>query len=179
MRRWLATDVLIVDEVSMLTPEFLEKLNYIATQVRRDSRPMGGIQVIFVGDFYQLPPVIKEGEISFVFESPLWNQIVQETVCLTQILRQDDPVFHKILDETRKGRISRHTFEILERLFHSSHSIPPHKKQSDEVFLCSDGKTESYCPQNKNKKKITPREQYPDSSCWTPNHIPYEWWYIV
>jgi ATP-dependent DNA helicase PIF1 len=114
LRRWLGTDILIIDEVSMLTPELLEKLDEVAKLVRRNSLPMGGIQVVFVGDFYQLPPVLKEGDISFVFECPLWKEIVQETVCLTQILRQTDPVFHKILDETRKGRISRKTFEILE-----------------------------------------------------------------
>jgi ATP-dependent DNA helicase PIF1 len=113
--RWRTTDILIIDEVSMMTPEMLHLLDEIGRMIRNVDKPMGGLQVVFVGDFYQLPPVIKEGEISFVFESPLWNQIVQETVCLTQILRQDDPVFHKILDETRKGRISRHTFEILEK----------------------------------------------------------------
>ncbi len=112
--RWRTTDILIIDEVSMMTPELLEKLDEVARIIKNVDKPMGGIQVVFVGDFYQLPPVIKEGEVSFVFESLLWKEIVQETVCLTQILRQDDPVFHKILDETRKGRISRQTFEILE-----------------------------------------------------------------
>lgn len=112
--RWLGTDVLIIDEVSMLTPELLEKLDAVAKLVRRDEKPMGGLQIIFVGDFYQLPPVVKEGETSFVFESPLWNTIVQETVSLTKILRQDDPVFHKILDEARKGLLSKESFRILQ-----------------------------------------------------------------
>jgi ATP-dependent DNA helicase PIF1 len=118
MRRWLATDVLIVDEVSMLTPEFLEKLNYIATQVRRDSRPMGGIQVIFVGDFYQLPPVNKDNSpgttTSFVFESTVWKQIVPHAVYLKQIVRQRDPIFHKILEEARYGKLSKESLKILQ-----------------------------------------------------------------
>jgi ATP-dependent DNA helicase PIF1 len=116
-RRWLATDTLIIDEVSMLTPEFLEKLNYIAIQIRRDTRPMGGIQVIFVGDFYQLPPVNKEATPgttpNFVFESPLWKQIVPTTVHLKQIVRQRDPAFHKILEEARKGALSKESLEVL------------------------------------------------------------------
>lgn len=115
LRRWLGTDILIIDEVSMLTPELLEKLDEVAKLVRRNSLPMGGIQVVFVGDFYQLPPVIKEGEISFVFESPLWKEIVQETVCLTQILRQKDPVFHTILAEARKGNLSEASLQILQQ----------------------------------------------------------------
>lgn len=113
--RWRTTDILIIDEVSMMTPEMLHLLDEIGRIIRNVDKPMGGLQVVFVGDFYQLPPVIKEGEVSFVFESPLWNEIVERTVCLTQILRQEDPVFHKILDETRKGRISRQTYEILEK----------------------------------------------------------------
>jgi ATP-dependent DNA helicase PIF1 len=78
---------------------------------------MGGIQVVFVGDFYQLPPVNKdkEKEIPFVFESPVWKEIVQETVCLTQILRQDDPVFHTILDEARRGALSEESLGILRK----------------------------------------------------------------
>ena len=113
LERWLGTDVLIIDEVSMMTPELLETLNEVAKLVRRDESPMGGLQLVFVGDFYQLPPVVKEGETSFVFESPLWNEIVQETVCLTQILRQTDPIFHKILEEARKGALTKESFQIL------------------------------------------------------------------
>ncbi|NBO60669.1 MAG: hypothetical protein EBU82_06830 [Flavobacteriia bacterium] len=116
LRRWLGTDILIIDEVSMMTPELLEKLDLIAKTLRRNSAPMGGIQVVFVGDFYQLPPVNKdkEKETMFVFESPVWHEIVKETVCLTKLLRQDDPVFHTILDEARKGALSKKSLDILE-----------------------------------------------------------------
>lgn len=118
MRRWLATDTLIVDEVSMLTPEFLEKLAHIATQVRRDSRPMGGLQIIFVGDFYQLPPVNKDNTpgttTSFVFESPIWKQVVPTTVHLKQIVRQRDPAFHTILEEARHGKLSKQSLKTLQ-----------------------------------------------------------------
>jgi ATP-dependent DNA helicase PIF1 len=115
LRRWLGTDILIIDEVSMMTPELLEKLDAIAKLIRRNSQPMGGLQVIFVGDFYQLPPVIKEKEVEtpFVFESDLWKEIVKEIVCLTKILRQTDPVFHTILDEARRGAVSEESLQIL------------------------------------------------------------------
>lgn len=115
MTRWFGTDILIIDEVSMMTVDLLEKLDAVAKLLRKNERPMGGIQVVFVGDFYQLPPVIKEGEMSFVFESPTWTEIVQGVVYLTKILRQDDPVFHKILDEARTGRMSKESLQILER----------------------------------------------------------------
>jgi ATP-dependent DNA helicase PIF1 len=116
LRRWLGTDILIIDEVSMMTPELLEKLDAVAKVIRRNSSPMGGIQVVFVGDFYQLPPVNKdkEKETMFVFESPVWREIVKETVYLTKLLRQKDPAFHIILEEARKGALSKKSLEILE-----------------------------------------------------------------
>jgi ATP-dependent DNA helicase PIF1 len=117
LRRWLQTDILVIDEVSMLTPELLEKLDEVAKIIRRSTQPMGGLQIVFVGDFYQLPPVNKdkEKETKFVFESPLWNQIVQETVQLREILRQDDVLFQKILNEARKGYMSEESLAILQK----------------------------------------------------------------
>ena len=114
--RWLNTDILIIDEVSMLTPELLEKLDVIARLLRKNDTPMGGLQIVFVGDFYQLPPVNKETDkpTEFVFESPLWKEIVQQTIPLTQIIRQDDPIFQKILLEVREGKVTPETLQILE-----------------------------------------------------------------
>jgi ATP-dependent DNA helicase PIF1 len=117
-KRWLATDILIIDEVSMLTSDFLDKLNEVAQIVRHDKRPMGGLQIVFVGDFYQLPPVVKadeEGkrEIPFVFESPVWKQIVHRVITLKQIVRQADPKFQKVLNEARIGKVSEQSLDIL------------------------------------------------------------------
>ena len=116
--RWLKSNVLIIDEVSMMTPELLEKLDAVAKLILRSSKPMGGLQVVFVGDFYQLPPVLKgnEEDIPFVFESEVWREIVQETVSLTKILRQVDPVFHTILGEARNGHLSKESLSILETI---------------------------------------------------------------
>lgn len=120
LRRWLATDVLIIDEVSMMTSDLLEKLDEVARLIRRDNRPMGGLQIVFVGDFFQLPPVVKadeEGkkrEIPFVFESPLWPQIVNETITLKQIHRQADPIFQRVLNEARIGALTPESLQILQ-----------------------------------------------------------------
>lgn len=117
--RWKYTDTLIIDEVSMLTPELLEKLNDIAQALRKNCQPMGGIQCIFVGDFFQLPPVNKgPEETTFVFESPVWRQCVPTTVELTQIVRQTDPVFHTILNEARSGILSDQSLVILKSRQH-------------------------------------------------------------
>jgi ATP-dependent DNA helicase PIF1 len=112
--QWRITDTLILDEVSMLSVELLEKLDTIAKMVRKSSAPMGGLQCIFVGDFFQLPPVNKgHEETVFVFESPLWKQIVPHAVELTKIIRQTDPVFQKILEEARYGDLSHESITVL------------------------------------------------------------------
>lgn len=118
LRRWRHTDILIIDEVSMLTPELLEKLDQVARIVRMKDAPMGGLQIVFVGDFYQLPPVVKaedgkRNEMKFVFESPLWKEIVHETIQLQQIVRQADPGFQQVLHEARRGEMSKQSLDIL------------------------------------------------------------------
>ena len=117
LRRWLGTDILVIDEVSMMTPELLEKLDQVAKTIRRSTQPMGGLQVVFVGDFYQLPPVNKDKEkdTQFVFESPLWNQVVKETIELKTILRQTDPIFQSILNQARQGIVSNESLQILQK----------------------------------------------------------------
>ena len=72
---WKGTDILIIDEVSMMSQKLFEMLDAIGKAVRRNSKPFGGIQVIFSGDFYQLPPVGNKDEpetMKFCFESSLW-----------------------------------------------------------------------------------------------------------
>lgn len=115
-KAWLKTDTLIVDEISMLTPTLLDTLDQIGRLVRkRPFQPMGGLQVIFVGDFYQLPPVGREDpERTFAFQSAAWPQLIQETIQLRTIFRQTDPVFHGVLSEARRGALSANSYEVLE-----------------------------------------------------------------
>jgi len=116
MKRWLLTDVLIVDEVSMMPPDFFEKLDQIGKKLRNSQKPFGGIQLIFVGDFFQLPPVIQESSgREFIFETDLWTTVNFKVIQLTEIMRQTNPVFHKILNEARVGQISQETLEILNK----------------------------------------------------------------
>jgi ATP-dependent DNA helicase PIF1 len=114
-KNWVMTDLLILDEVSMLQPELLEKLDMIGRVMRKQrGKPFGGIQLLFIGDFLQLPPVSKGEEIHFAFESPLWPSLFDVSVELTQILRQRDPVFQQILREARVGQLSVESTRILQ-----------------------------------------------------------------
>lgn len=110
-RNWLTTDLLIIDEVSMLTAELLEKLDAIGKRLRANPAPFGGIQVVFVGDFFQLPPVVRDavgGQGVFAFQSPVWRTLFTPEceITLKQIHRQSDPVFQKLLSEIRHGKMT-------------------------------------------------------------------------
>jgi ATP-dependent DNA helicase PIF1 len=117
--RWLQADVLVIDEISMMTPELFEKLDQVGRKIRRNEHsPFGGLQIIAVGDFYQLPPVVRqEGdekvETSFVFESPLWKDLRFTTHELTQIERQKDQEFQGVLNEARRGELSKKSLKFL------------------------------------------------------------------
>ena len=113
---WKGTNILIIDEVSMMSLKLFEMLDAIGKAVRKNSKPFGGIQLIFSGDFYQLPPVGNKDEIEtcqFCFESPLWFQIFNNHVSLSHIFRQNDPIYQSILNQIREGRLKRSSNDVL------------------------------------------------------------------
>ena len=118
-QRWLKTKVLIIDEVSMVDGDLFDKLSQIGRQIRANSRPWGGLQLIITGDFFQLPPVPEGGrDAKFAFDATTWNTSIDHTIGLTQVFRQRDPVFASMLNEMRLGRLDSNAinaFKALER----------------------------------------------------------------
>ena len=114
LKRWKTTQILIIDEISMMQPELLEKLDLVARRVRKEpTKRFGGIQLVLAGDFSQLPPV-SSGATTFVFESGLWAELIDETHNLTQIVRQSDTEFQKILNQARMGALSDESLAVLQ-----------------------------------------------------------------
>jgi len=116
--KWKKTDILIIDEVSMMSQKIFDLLDAVGKSVRKNMKPFGGIQVIFSGDFYQLPPVGKKDDpdtVKFCFESPLWFQTfnLKEHVIMQKIFRQSDPLYQKILNQIREGVLKRSSNEML------------------------------------------------------------------
>lgn len=110
LKNWRNVHTLIIDEISMMPPDLLIKLENLARIIRKSDKIFGGIQVIFVGDFAQLPPI--EGD-KFCFQLPLWDKIIDVSVNLTEIIRQTDYSFQEILTEARYGLISKQTKKAL------------------------------------------------------------------
>jgi ATP-dependent DNA helicase PIF1 len=115
---WKGTNILIIDEVSMMSLKLFEMLDAIGKSVRKNSKPFGGIQLIFSGDFYQLPPVGNKDEVEtcqFCFESLVWFQTfyLENHVSLSHIFRQNDPIYQRILNQIREGRLKRSSNDTL------------------------------------------------------------------
>jgi len=115
---WKGTGILVIDEVSMLSLKLFNMLNDIGKAIRGNSRPFGGIQLIFSGDFYQLPPVGNRDELEtqqFCFESDDWNSVFHRDyqIELVKIFRQTDEVYSTILNQIREGKIKRKSNDIL------------------------------------------------------------------
>lgn len=116
-QKWLRTKVLIVDEISMVDGLLFDKLEQIARTLRNNGRPFGGIQLIFTGDFFQLPPVPdRNTEAKFVFDAVTWNTCIQHTILLTHVFRQKDEQFASMLNEMRLGKMSAETIREFKKL---------------------------------------------------------------
>lgn len=105
-----ALQVLIIDEISMISAQLLDMISDYLQQVRKNLSPFGGVQLILVGDIAQLPPVSK-GSL-FFFESKEYIAAKVRKVVFTKCFRQSDPALLKALNEIRYGECSDDTFKL-------------------------------------------------------------------
>lgn len=119
---WKLAGAVVVDEVSMLSPDLFEAIDIVAKRIRCNPAPFGGIQFVFLGDWYQLPPVDREsnhlrndlGTPKYAFESPLWNENITHMVELKNIYRQgDDLKFATCLNRIRVGKPLEEDIELI------------------------------------------------------------------
>lgn len=121
VNRILEAKILIIDEISMLNAQTLDNVDRVVREVKAldnmeaRNQPFGGMQVIFVGDFFQLPPVTKKGLAKFAFESDAWLG-AEPTICyLTEQHRQEDAEFLDLLNAMRNGKIEKKHKDLLKK----------------------------------------------------------------
>lgn len=113
-RQIMNCKILAVDEISMLNIEAFEYINEVLREVRECNDPFGGIQVFFIGDFFQLPPVEKEGEIRhYCFDSPVWDKLGLKNVVLKKNYRQNEENFITALAHMRENCLEVEDIELL------------------------------------------------------------------
>lgn len=118
-KRFERTKVLVIDEVSMLHHFRLDMIEWICRQMKRSERPFGGMQVILVGDFFQLPPVTR-GQIlesEFAWKAESWERSELSICYLSEQHRQKDDQYLAILNEIRSNNVSARTISLLESRF--------------------------------------------------------------
>lgn len=124
LEKWRWTDVLVIDEISMVSPFTLVRMEEMARLIRKSNQPFGGIQMILCGDFAQLQPVLEKkdelplelSDLEFCFQLPQWNRWfpLDQTVFLVQNFRQsDDTSFLKLLENVRHGILTMEDEQLL------------------------------------------------------------------
>lgn len=142
-KRWNDTQVLIIDEISMLHASFVDMLDAVGKQLRRNQLPFGGIQVVFTGDFFQLPPVVRntdeyENKEVFAFTSRAWKEAKPVICYLTEQHRQEDDKLFSILQAIRNGEVEEEHFEYLKESHENTHvddhiRLYTHNENVDEI----------------------------------------------
>lgn len=144
-------ELLIIDEVSMLRADLLDAIDWTLRNVRRENAPFGGVQVLFIGDLLQLPPVVKQEEWQvlrtyydgfFFFHAKVLREIQPLYIELSTIYRQHDQAFIQVLNHLRDNKITDNDVEILNKFvqpnFDSSKvegyiTLTTHNSKADEM----------------------------------------------
>ena len=118
------TDILIIDEISMMSAELFEKMNELCQIIRRNKRFFGGIQIVMLGDFLQLSPVFNRNpsmypdqDTRLIFESELFNKTFTDrnVIQLVSNFRQNDPIFVELLMRIRQGDHTEKDISVLKK----------------------------------------------------------------
>lgn len=107
------TKVLVIDEISMLDGRVFQTVETVVRTIKQNNLPFGGIQVVLVGDFFQLPPISRGEEPTFAFETTVWQRLDLLTCYLSEQYRQDDASLGGLLSALRKGEVDEGHYDFL------------------------------------------------------------------
>jgi hypothetical protein len=129
-------ELLIIDEVSMLRSDLMDAIDFMLQSVRRKNHPFGGVQVLFIGDLLQLPPIIREEEWrtlrsyykgKFFFHSHVIQQNPPLYIELSKIFRQTDEQFISVLNNLRNNKITQSDIQILNQFVQPNFDLKANK----------------------------------------------------
>lgn len=125
-------DTIIIDEISMLRRDQFELMDVVLSNIKDTSIAFGGIQMVLVGDFFQLPPVVSKSDLNrykdlykpYAFQSQLWNNSGFKSFNLTSNYRQNDENFINILENIRVGNVTKEIEDILNSRVNVKLAVP-------------------------------------------------------
>jgi len=150
-------DLLIIDEVSMLRADMLDAIDHMLRRYRNDQSPFGGVQMLFIGDMFQLPPVVQQQEwelLKHYYPSPFFfhAQVLADYpllyIELKTIYRQQDKLFIDILNRIRNNCSSTYDLQELNKRYNPSFVLP---KEDRYIVLC----THNYKADRINKEELS------------------------
>lgn len=109
--------VLIVDEVSMLAPSLFMIMDRLLRMAKEKEEHFGGVQLVLSGDFFQLPPVVRNAERQYIWQTGLWEQLELHICYLHKKYRQKDDALLTLLEEIRNGEVSEDSMNHLRRRY--------------------------------------------------------------
>ena len=152
-------DTLVIDEVSMVRADMMDAIDFVLRSVRRRADPFGGVQVIMIGDLYQLPPVIKDYawdvlkhyyRTGYFFSSHVFQRCNALCVELTKVYRQKDDIFLDILNRIRDGIATEEDLKLLNQQY-----SPKELEDEEIITLC----THNTIADQINQKKLAEIEE--------------------
>lgn len=170
VRRINNTKVLIIDEVSMLSAQTLSMVDVVCRTLRGTPEPFGGLQVVLVGDFFQLPPISKfanglNSQAQFAYQSPSWKNLKLITCYLTEQHRQEDSALLSLLSAIRTNSLEDFHHEELQTRSRNKDKVSDSVTQlftkniavdklNDEKLASLSGKEEIFLMMSKGGKSL-------------------------
>lgn len=143
-------ELLVIDEVSMLRADYLDAIDIVLRSVRGNWTPFGGVQLLLIGDLYQLPPVVRDDEwamLSRIYDTPFFFSSRGLADCgyvsveLQKVYRQSDRTFLSLLNAVREGEVDEQVIRALNARY-PGHEVAPergrivlttHNAQADRI----------------------------------------------
>ena len=165
--RFKKLQILIIDEISMVSPELFTSMDKILKAFKRNSLPFGGIQVVISGDFFQLPPVSRDpGNKRFAWQAAVWKALDLKSCYLQEKYRQADMRLIILLDEIRMANISPVSQEHLHNAMHTTltvsftptklytHNIDVDRINNEELRKLPTAPREYHCTSEGSEKNV-------------------------
>jgi hypothetical protein len=114
VKRFQKANVLVIDEISMLDGTVLDMVDLVLKTARQSTAAFGGLQVVLVGDFFQLPPITKPGGVlRYAFQSRAWEAAAPLCCYLTEQWRHEDELLASLLSAIRRGEVEEEHYTLL------------------------------------------------------------------